>query len=796
MKNALIPFLIICIGLSPIKAQVFVNANATGTNDGTSWTNAYTDLVNAIVSSPTGSQIWIASATYVPGGDPNASFLIDKQLELYGGFTGTESSLAERDIAANPTILSGDNNGDDTPGDFLNQRLDNANTVLRFTSTIDNSTIIDGFTIRGGQADSISTDLLYNSGAGIYTEGKPIIRHCTITDNFASNLGGGLLAEGMSAGGILIESCSFTNNYSDNVGGGAMISGTGLTVSHIIDCEFENNFAVQIGGGIMVGGSSSEIRSSLFKDNTANFLGGGVMLFSGIDNRHNVIDSCVFENNLSTLGGGIYAEPQGSMISLLVQNSRFSGNRAELLTPSYSPSGGGIEVFYDPIADRDTSIIRACTFENNEAEYSGGGLYFVGLGSNTLSLVDSCIFQSNFLTTDAFQGAGSAYFNLGNSNDIQYRRSQFSDNRNGNRGALSLVYGANSEGESLVQECDFIDNIANSYGSGISVRAFSSALSADIRIEDSYFEGNLISNPLFGQGGALTIASFLNDFEAVVNRCEFVDNRNSNSAAAIQLLEDPPSPSIPGATATIQNSLFTRHDTGRAVIIADKFPNTILSNNTIADNDIDAIIVQNGANIKLRNNILSGTELAGPNLQASSNSSIESLGGNLSSDSSGVGLLGAQDIIGIDPEFEYGADAPYKISFLSPGVDLGVFYQGFLPSETDALGNPRFQGSAIDAGAYESPFVTSVAPSANAYSLHFYPVPVVEQATIELDNAWQGEIVVSVYNQLGQKMYQEQISKRNVQQSWQIDISHLPAGNYQLVLAHETTTVSKGFVKR
>ncbi|MEL7535205.1 MAG: right-handed parallel beta-helix repeat-containing protein, partial [Bacteroidota bacterium] len=520
MKNVLFTFLLMATCLGHLGAQVFVNANATGANDGSSWANAYTDLANAIVNSPAASQIWVASATYIPGSNPNASFLINKQLELYGGFAGTESGLAERDIAANPTILSGDIYGDDTPGDFLNQRFDNVNTVLRFNASIDNSTILDGFTISGGQADSISTELLYNSGAGIYSTGKPTIRHCTISDNFASNLGGGMLAQGSSAGGVQLESCSFINNKTDNDGGGVNIFNTGSNISYITDCEFKNNVAVRIGGGMVINGSSTEVRSSLFQDNTADFLGGGVMIFSIQNSRQNVIDSCVFENNLSTLGGGLYAEPQASMISLLVQNSRFTANRAELLTPNFSPSGGGMEIYYDPTATQDTSIIRACTFENNEAEYSGGGLTLIADGSNTYTIIDSCNFESNILTTNAFQGAGSYCLTRNSSTYVRYSRSRFFDNRNGTRGALSLVYSANGAGESLVQECDFIDNIANSYGSGLSVRAFSSALSADISIEDSYFEGNLISNPSIGVGGALTIASFLNDFEAMVNRCE------------------------------------------------------------------------------------------------------------------------------------------------------------------------------------------------------------------------------------------------------------------------------------
>ncbi|MEM6345743.1 MAG: T9SS type A sorting domain-containing protein [Bacteroidota bacterium] len=796
MKNTFFLFLLISSLFSPLGAQVFVNANATGANDGTSWNDAYTDLSTAIDSSAIGSQIWVASARYAPGGDPNASFLINKQLELYGGFLGTESNLSERDILANPTILSGDNIGDDTPGDFLNQRLDNVNSVVRIGSAIDNTTIIDGFTISGGQADSISTDLLYTSGAGVFCEGAPLIRNCSITDNFAANLGAGMLVNNSDAGGIRMESCRFFANKTDQAGGGLMITGTGTTRSYIIDCAFENNISVRTGGGASIENASIEIHSSLFKDNTADLFGGGAILFTTDNDIKYFIDSCVFENNLSTLGGGLFIEPQASFVSNIIQNSRFSNNKAQLISPGFFPSGGGVQIFYDPVGSRDTSIIRACIFEGNEAESTGGGLYFVGLGVNTYSLVDSCTFQANTLTANPNLGSGSAYFNGNNPNYIAYRNSTFAENTNALGGTLSLFYNNLSGGEAIVQDCDFLDNSTNSFGSGLSVRAISSAINANVTIEDSYFEGNQISNPSFGQGGALTIASFINDFETRVNRCEFVDNVNQNAGAAIQLLESPSSPNLLGATALIQNSLFTGHDSGKAVIIADKFPTTLLSNNTIADNEIRGIIAQNGAIIRLRNNILSGADISEPNIQLGANGFIESLGGNLSNDSSGIGVLSTQDLAGVDPAFTYGPEDPYKISFLSPGVDLGVFYQGFLPSDTDVAGNPRFQGIGLDAGAYESPFFTSIEPIAEAASLSLYPIPVREQATIELDNPWQGTISLRVYNALGQQVQQTSLEKRSVQQSWTLDIRELPAGNYQLVLSHEAGNLSVSFIKQ
>ena len=99
----------------------FVRAGATGNADGTSWTDAYPSLQDALAAPPGSrcdeafSQIWVAAGTYYPdeinGTDTdnrNSSFVMKSDLAIYGGFEGTETLLSQRNMAANETILSGD----------------------------------------------------------------------------------------------------------------------------------------------------------------------------------------------------------------------------------------------------------------------------------------------------------------------------------------------------------------------------------------------------------------------------------------------------------------------------------------------------------------------------------------------------------------------------------------------------------------------------------------------------------------------------------------------------------------
>ncbi|MFK8046225.1 MAG: T9SS type A sorting domain-containing protein [Crocinitomicaceae bacterium] len=106
---------------------IFVNINATGNNDGTSWTDAFTDATQGFLSANTADEIWIAQGTYVKNStDRNTVFgWISDSVKVYGGFSGsgTETSVNERDWDAYPTIFSGDIG-------IIGDSTDNAYTVF------------------------------------------------------------------------------------------------------------------------------------------------------------------------------------------------------------------------------------------------------------------------------------------------------------------------------------------------------------------------------------------------------------------------------------------------------------------------------------------------------------------------------------------------------------------------------------------------------------------------------------------------------------------------------------------
>jgi len=158
MKTRLLLNILLLVS-SLAQAQIFVNLNATGTNDGSSWTNAYTDLNSALSAATVGNEIWIAQGIYKPGTSRSATFnFATSGLKVYGGFNGTETLLNERNHLMHITILSGDlsGNDDNTSLDFNNPTK--AENSLRIAQINANNVELHGLVIDGGNANGNTTE--------------------------------------------------------------------------------------------------------------------------------------------------------------------------------------------------------------------------------------------------------------------------------------------------------------------------------------------------------------------------------------------------------------------------------------------------------------------------------------------------------------------------------------------------------------------------------------------------------------------------------------------------------------
>ena len=119
----IVPALLLMATPSSAQTVRYVDVDATGSADGTSWTHAFTDLQDALDVALAGDQVWIAEGTYKPsvptqvGVPRSASFVLADGVGLYGGFAGTEASQSQAAPLLRPTILSGDIGVADLAGD-------------------------------------------------------------------------------------------------------------------------------------------------------------------------------------------------------------------------------------------------------------------------------------------------------------------------------------------------------------------------------------------------------------------------------------------------------------------------------------------------------------------------------------------------------------------------------------------------------------------------------------------------------------------------------------------------------
>ncbi|HRY71535.1 MAG TPA: right-handed parallel beta-helix repeat-containing protein [Phycisphaerae bacterium] len=185
-------------GSASIPPTLYVRRGASGSNTGTIWADAFTELRVALdtawAAGPTVTEIWVAASTYAPSdpaGDRTASFNLPNGVQVYGGFTGTETSLDQRnpDPRTNLTILSGDLSGDDVGGFGDMSRAENSYHVATIAAG-GPGTVLDGFTITGGYADGAGLD---TQGAGLLLlGGRPLLGNLLVVDNSASVAGGGI----------------------------------------------------------------------------------------------------------------------------------------------------------------------------------------------------------------------------------------------------------------------------------------------------------------------------------------------------------------------------------------------------------------------------------------------------------------------------------------------------------------------------------------------------------------------------------------------------------------------------
>ena len=348
---------------------IYVDQTATGVNSGTSWTDAFVELSNALAAAVSGDEIWVAQGIYLPdtsglGDARNATFQLINGVEVYGGFPSGGDVFANRSPETNVTVLSGDLNGDDGP-DFANYG-ENCRHVVTGSGT-DATAVLDGFVMTSGNASDIAYPA--HSGGGMYNYfGSPTVNQCAFEYNLAEGRGGGVFSQESTAS---FSGCTFTGNKAGT--GGAMNNAYNANTL-ITDCVFEENQASEFGGAIQnTAASQSDLYNCIFRNNTATDKGGAFRSF----NSWPIFINCVFEDNSAQNSGGAIWSNGGSASN--AWGCLFVRNRAGTGGAFANDEYGNIQM-------------ANCTFADNIATNKGGAVSVDIQSAHTLR---NCILWNN-----------------------------------------------------------------------------------------------------------------------------------------------------------------------------------------------------------------------------------------------------------------------------------------------------------------------------------------------------------------------------------------------------------------
>jgi hypothetical protein len=731
---------------------IYVKKIATGTNDGSSWTNAFTELSDALYESDnsgTVAQIWVAADTYIPtryaGNGSNAgdkSFVLQKDVAIYGGFAGTESSLSQRNWASNATILSG-----------------NSTMYHVIISAGDVGTaVLDGFSIKSGNAGSWGNNTVngqtieWSLGGGIFcSASSPVLSNLKIYSNTSISNGAAIYCKANSSP-MIVNSLIYSNVASQSSGGVYSDASNPL----LINCTVANNTGAYSGAGV---NGTCVVKNSIIWNNTvsgsANNISGSITFNYSLVQNGTVSGTSIVSNSdplFVNSGAGNYRLQVAS-------SAKNIGNNSYLTALSVTTDLDGL--------DRFSSTVDLGAYEYRGIIYVKKG----STGTNGLSWGDALSELSDAITkanatnasvagtiTDIWVAAGTYYPTavpewggtrdqafimpanikvyggfVGTESNVTQRDyltnetilsgDLGADNSAGNNAYHVVAYSGNvgtAELNGFTIKDGYADDgatktfngnsINRNTGAGIVCHTSSPSLQ-NLKISNCYTNDNgagvfcyqssptinncqIFSNQAAREGGGI----FITDSSApYISNCKIYNNAISNSNGGGFKCKN-------NCNAQIFNCLFYGNTaTGSGGAIDNDGGVLNLINSTIVNNSVSVsygngggVFVESGNTLNIKNCIIWGNTVNG-----SVNNADGSNGSTLNFTTSLVESKTATGIISnSNPLFCNVGTNDYTLTKFSPAINKGTNSANALT--TDLAGNTRIYNSGtIDLGAYE-----------------------------------------------------------------------------------------------
>lgn len=344
---------------------IHVSPHGNDSSSGLSWDTSVHTLEKAISLALPHDQIWVKSSTY-----STHTLIIPSDIEVFGGFSGNESSLEQR--TDDFSILDG------------GRRL----------HCVENYGVLNGFIIQNGYSET--------SGGGVINYG--LIENCKVCNNFSEVNGGGIY--NMDSG--IIKNTKVYSNVSDSKGGGLYNQ-----YGHLISCEVTGNTSnAGIAGGIY--NQAGSLFGCLIRDNVAESP-GRIAKAGGVYNEKGLISECEISHNqtdfeypysydgFQAYGAGIY--DNGGII----EKSEVCLNQNNLyLYESESVYSYGVGLCLNESYLENSLVYNNSTHESYDSYYNDlGDAKSVTFGAG-ISMTDSRVINCNVIRN----GGSVSYYDL------------------------------------------------------------------------------------------------------------------------------------------------------------------------------------------------------------------------------------------------------------------------------------------------------------------------------------------------------------------------------------------------
>ena len=705
---------------------IYVATESVGLEDGTSWDNATSNLqlaINRAAAYDSNPQVWVKAGTYTSTAESNNFLTMAEGVEVYGGFAGTETSLEQRDISANKTILDGGNS----------KRVIYQNDD--FTS--ETITIFDGFVIQNGNIDE--------NGGGVYMRDFSTLRNCVIRNN-TGRLGSAIYTYGYAN----IINCLITGNNS-NYNTSSTSSVYLLDSTLFVNNTVVNNTSVAGTGGVYVGDTKVRIYNSVLwgnkKGEEINNIEGQVpdMRFTAVEGGYSGIGNIPLasentgnagyypcfndiENDDYSLTANSICINKGSsaLMSLssidLANDERIKQGTIDMgayesdHTPVINIVPGNNNVIYvatnasgkkdgsswsDATSDIHLAVNLANTFNPPADVWVKAGTYYGLLYTeNAFEMIPGVKVYGGFAGTES------------SLDERDFRNNVTILDANNTRRVLNQAY--NFTSKTLAEWNGFTIRNGNTEdyksdyeGAGVRMRTYSNIKNSTI-----------INNNSKGDGAIYVQGENDNAYDTIAN-C-IIQSNYSRYAGGIYASH----------YVYVINNLITNNSStyeGGGLYVSS---NVKLINNTIANNASErgtgGLYVNSSSNSLIRNNIIWGNKNNGISDQiyipySSGVMEYNAIEGGYEG-TGNITLESANSGLGLHPEFvnpTSGAGCEYSggdwsLSQNSICINKGTTDNITLPM-TDLAGNERVQHEVVDMGAYESSVESSfdIVPDAN-----------------------------------------------------------------------------------